>query len=334
MAEIDRLGLHRTPVYDEFWKFAAKRHAVFLARQERKNSEPVSDPILKTYRFTNAYRAVDRVSQYLIANVHRGTPDADSRRNTVFRTLLFKMFNKIETWESLDAALGDPDVRTFDFAGAITHLETLRAKGTSVYSGAYIMPSPRMGQTSKAANHLVLLRHIVNSDIMDELEIAGSLKVCFESLLDVPSFGPFLAFQYSVDLAYSDAFALSESDFVVAGPGALDGLSKSFRSLNGHTAERVIRAVTDDQEREFDRLGISFPGLMGRALQPIDCQNLFCEVSKYSRISHPHMIGVSGRTRIKQNYRPSTRPLPELVLPRHWATTPLLGSIEPLVAAE
>ena len=334
MAEVERLGLQRTAVYDEFWKFAAKRHAIFLARQGRRNSEPVSDLILETYRFTNAYRAVDRVSQYLIANVHHGTPDPDSRRNTVFRTLLFKIFNKIETWESLKAVLGDPDVETFNFAGAIAHLETLRARGTSIYSGAYIMPSPRLGQTSKAANHLVLLRHLVDSDVMDGLEIAGSLEACFESLLNVPSFGPFLAFQFSVDLAYSDAFALSESDFVVAGPGALDGLSKSFRSLNGHTAERIIRAVTDDQEKEFDRLGISFPGLMGRALQPIDCQNLFCEISKYTRVSHPYMLGISGRTRIKQKYRPSTRPLPELVLPRHWATTPLLGSIEPLVAAE
>lgn len=32
-------------------------------------------------------------------------------------------------------------------------------------------------------------------------------------------------------------------------------------------------------------------------------QNVFCEVSKYTRATHPHVRGVSGRTRIKQEFR-------------------------------
>ena len=40
-------------------------------------------------------------------------------------------------------------------------------------------------------------------------------------------------------------------------------------------------------------------------MQLIDCQNLFCEVDKYARHAHPEVRGISGRTRIKQSYRPN-----------------------------
>ena len=60
--------------------------------------------------------------------------------------------------------------------------------------------------------------------------------------------------------------------------------------------------MADIQEYEFSRLGIEFRGLFGRRLQPIDCQNLFCEISKYARLAHPDVTGISGRKRIKQGY--------------------------------
>ena len=68
--------------------------------------------------------------------------------------------------------------------------------------------------------------------------------------------------------------------------------------------------MTDRQDAEFKRLGLEFPGLFGRRLQPIDCQNLFCEISKYARVAHPDIVGIANRTRIKQSYRPNRRPVP------------------------
>ena len=43
-----------------------------------------------------------------------------------------------------------------------------------------------------------------------------------------PGLGPFLAFQYTIDLNYSSLMNFDEADFVVAGPGAIDGISKCF----------------------------------------------------------------------------------------------------------
>ena len=79
--------------------------------------------------------------------------------------------------------------------------------------------------------------------------------------------------------------------------------------LGGLTEANLIRVVTERQEDEFERLGLRFRDLWGRRLQLIDCQNLFCEVSKYARVKHPQIEGLSNRTRIKQSYRPSTQPI-------------------------
>jgi len=84
------------------------------------------------------------------------------------------------------------------------------------------------------------------------------------------------------------------------------------------TESDLIKMATDEQEREFDRLGLDFQYLPGRRLQYIDCQNLFCEVDKYARVRHPDVLGRSGRTRIKQEYRHNPEPI-DYWFPPKWA---------------
>ena len=49
----------------------------------------------------------------------------------------------------------------------------------------------------------------------------------------------------------------------------------------------------------------------------IDVQNLFCEIGKYARVSHPEYPGVSGRTRIKQTFS-ALGPLAAPCFPPKW----------------
>lgn len=135
------------------------------------------------------------------------------------------------------------------------------------------------------------------------------MHAAFDILLSYPTIGPFLAYQFVTDINYSEVTSFSEREFVVPGPGALDGIRKCFASLGGLTEAEIIRFMMDIQEREFDRLGLKFDSLWGRPLQLIDCQNLFCEVDKYSRVAHPEASGVSGRTRIKQRFEENRNPI-------------------------
>lgn len=297
-------GLTPTTVYDTYWRFAAERQAIYFRRLVEPVGPWTDDPILNDYRFTNVYRIADRVSQYLVRNVQYDSTRSDAPAEVFFRTVLFKLFNRIETWEMLEGVLGPINSRSTSPERISEVLDREIENGRPVYSAAYIMPPPALGHGHKHANHLALLSLMMEDDLAARLASARSLKSAYEMILVYPSIGPFLAFQFCIDLNYSTLMNFDEADFVVAGPGALDGIAKCFRNAESQDPSAVIHAMVDRQEDEFDRLGLAFNALYGRRLQPIDCQNIFCEVSKYARIAHPEVTGTLGRQRIKQRYKP------------------------------
>jgi hypothetical protein len=305
--------LRATSVLDTYWRFATKRQQLFFARLS--GPPPwTDDPVMASFRFTNAYRASDRVSQYLIRNV---IYDAErSNEETFFRIVLFKLFNKIETWEKLSDSLGELRWKTFNPDRYARVLETLLERGERIYSAAYIMPPPHLGGVRKHENHLRLLNLMMNDRLPDRISSARSLDKVFETLKAYPSLGNFLAFQLAIDLNYSPIISFSEMDFVVAGPGACDGIRKCFSDTSSLTERDVISAISDIAESEFRRLDLDFPPLWGRRLQLIDLQNLFCEVDKYARVLHPNVRGRSGRTRIKQRFTPTPGALPQFYPPK------------------
>jgi hypothetical protein len=310
-----------TKVFDTYWRFAAERQAIFYRRLLGRSDCWTSDPILQNYRFTNAYRAADRVSQYLIREVQYGSGRSQDPQEIFFRTLLFKIFNKIETWGALEGAVGPITWENVNLKKISNTLDRSISHGTRIYSSAYIMPSPPFGHARKHANHLALLGRMMHDRLPDRIAQVNSLRAVYEILARYPGLGPFLAFQYSIDLNYSSMLMFDESEFVIAGPGALDGISKCFSDFGDHPADDVIHWAADHQEAEFNRLGLHFETLFGRRLQPIDCQNLFCEISKYARVAHPDVIGVANRHKIKRSYVPDPRPLLPLAFPPRWQLT-------------
>lgn len=287
----------------------------------RLNGEPppwTGDPVLVAYRFTNTFRVTDRVSQYLLREVQYHPERPQTPAEIFFRTLLFKIFNKIETWEALERAHGPLTWGEIDMERLDQTLTQAMRRGLPIYSAAYIMPAPRFGEERKHTNHLKLIATMMADRLPDRLRQASDLSTVYETILSYPGLGRFLAFQYAIDLNYSELLDFDENAFVVAGPGALDGISKCFSATGDLSPEELIHWVCDRQEEELARLGLDFPGLFGRRLQPIDCQNLFCEVSKYSRVAHPEIIGAANRQRIKQGYRRSPRALPTPFFPPRW----------------
>ncbi len=296
-------------VLETYWRFATERQNIYLRRVRGQQGPWTTDPILREYKFTNSYRAADRVSQYLIQNVLYRR--AFGVRDTVFRVLLFKMFNKIETWECLESAAGELGEADFDLAHFDRVLSAALNCGASIYSAAYIMPSGPISirRPRKHRMNLELLASALEDDLPERLASARTMAQAYELLRALPSIGPFLALQFVTDLNYSDHFQFSEMEFVVPGPGARDGIRKCFKSLGDYSESDVIRWVAERQDREFAARGLTFNSLWGRPLQLIDCQNLFCEVDKYARVVHPDVLGHSRRTRIKQRFIANPSPL-------------------------
>ena len=306
-------------VYESYWRFAAERQAVFFCRVRSEKRPWTDDPVLAIYKFTNAYRASDRVSQYLIRNVIYRDNLPKSPSEVFFRILLFKLFNKIETWELLERALGPITFEDYRFAAYDAVLTRAKQTGRRIYSAAYIMPpgSRTFGRSAKHQNHLLLLERMMVDRLAERLAQTRTMQEGFEKLRAYPTIGNFLAYQFITDINYSELTDFSEMDFVVPGPGARDGLRKCFLDPGGLNEPELIRLMADLQEREFERLDLDFQSLWGRRLQLIDCQNLFCEVDKYARVVHPHIAGMTGRVRIKQKFVPTSEPI-KLFYPPKW----------------
>lgn len=329
-------------VYESYWRFAAERQDVFFRRARDETRPWTEDVVLTTYKFTNAYRASDRVSQYLIRHVIYRADLPNSPREVFFRILLFKLFNKIETWELLERSFSPITFEDYCFARYDEVLARAMRDGRRIYSAAYIMPpgSGAFGRPAKHQNHLLLLERMMEDRLPERLAQTRTMQAAFEKLRAYPTIGDFLAYQFITDINYSEITDFSEMDFVVPGPGARDGLRKCFVDPGGLNEPELIRLVADLQEQEFERLSLNFKSLWGRRLQLIDCQNLFCEVDKYARVAHPEIAGRTGRTRIKQKFEPTPTQI-DFFYPPKWnlnekiraGTDTPLGSIGRTMAA-
>ncbi len=318
----------RPEVLDVYWRFAAERQEIFFKRLSGAPGPWTADPILTAHKFCNSYRASDRVSQYLIRNVifpeSRNYPEED----TAFRILFFKLFNTVGTWRFMEGRLGDITLKSFNFK----HYDTLLTeanRSAPIYTAAYITCATQaFGHPRKHQNHLALLERMFRHDALPtRLQRATTFAEVFALLRGYPLIGDFMAYQLATDLNYSPVLNFPETSFTAPGPGALRGIKKCFSSLGFHTPESIIRHMQESQEEAFQERGITFKSLFGRPLQLIDCQGLFCETDKYTRVSHPHLQ--SARSRIKQAFTQHPEPL-RVFYPPKWGLNkhlpPLQGS--------
>ena len=306
-----------TKVFDTYWSFAAERQAIFFRRLRGLRSPWTTDAILRAYKFTNAYRASDRVSQYLIRSV--AYAGDSSPEELFFRIVLFKFFNRIDTWCLLTDECGGVSYANYSYKSYDRVLTNAIERGQRIYSAAYIMPSGHrvFGTARKHQSNLRLLEKLMEDEVPLRLREMTSMAAAFRLLRSYPMLGDFLAYQYVTDLNYSLLTDFSETEFVIPGPGARNGIAKCFSSLGGFSETDVIKITADRQEREFADRGIEFTTLWGRQLQLIDCQNIFCEVDKYARVKHPEIRGLQAKIRIKQKFSATAEPI-EYWYPPKW----------------
>lgn len=143
--------LKLTAVFDSYWRFAVERQNVFFRRLAGEPGPWTTDPIVLAHKFTNAYRASDRVSQYLVRHVIYREDLPTSGAEVLFRTLLFKLFNKIETWKLLEQTFGTITFKDYRFEHYDEVLSQAMRAGKRIYSAAYIMPpgSSAFGHSAK-----------------------------------------------------------------------------------------------------------------------------------------------------------------------------------------
>lgn len=307
----------RQHIYDIYWYFASERHQILERRLAGQPAPWTDDPILQRYKFCNAFRAADRVSQYMIRDVCYHT-EGCSPEDRLFQIVAFRLFSKIETWQAVKDLLGHSPTITDLIDGSFTKaLEHVNEINGGLYTNAFILCATNAyGQPRKYLTHVELLRDMfVNHRLAEQLLEASSLQEVYTLLHAFPLMGDFMSYQIAIDLNYSSLINFSENSFTQPGPGALRGIKKVFESLGDYSPAEAVLWMVEQQDKEFARLGLPPAKLFGRPLQAIDCQNLFCETDKYCREAAPELT--SARSRIKTTYA-TPKPMDALFLPPKW----------------
>lgn len=314
---------NRTPIPDKrilyyYFYFMQERMDIFWKKCGKNISSLTEDPILKNYKFTNVYRACDRVSQYLISHVIYKDINRFSPEDMLLRILVFKIFNKIETWDYLEKNYGDICIKHFN-VGEICRLLSLRQKSLPIFNNAYMMTGSHHRYDSLSSKHAKWLQMVkeefIDEGVVDKVLKANSMETVFNLMKQCSFVGEFLAYQYTIDFNYSPYVNFDENSFVKAGIGAIRGIKKCFKYI-GDNYEEAIKYTyehLDDFRKEF---GFNnFKPLPGREPHLIDIQNCFCETDKYLRVKMPELL--VGNVRIKQLYKEAMLPI-DYVFPPKW----------------
>jgi hypothetical protein len=303
----------RPEVFAAYWHVATERQRMFEHRVAGLPGPATEDPILAANRFCNSFRASDRVTQDLIREAYI---DGIGHEDRFVRVVLHRLFSRPTTFRLIERELGRIDAESFDEHRYGDVLDRAMAHGQRLYTGAFILcANNAFGHRRKHRNHLALVAAMLAGEVPGRIAQAGSFQDVYDELIGWPLVGPFMAYQIAIDLNYTTLIDFSEDDFTVPGPGAIRGLAKVFVDTNGLTDREAIHWLVDYQDEVEATTGVAPPTLFGRRLHAIDCQNLLCEVDKYSRVAFPELV--SNRSRIKQRYTPDPEPL-ELFYPPKW----------------
>ena len=231
MANLDKKVVPNDDTLKYYFYFIQERMNIFWRKCEDCRCL-TNDPILKEYKFTNVYRACDRVSQYLIKNVIYKDLDKYTPEDVLLRILVFKVFNRIETWEYL-SQLTDITVASFNVE-KLSKALTKRQVSTPIFSNAYMMTGCYSGYGGINTKHQVWLQMIKEEFIekqgLKKVLEAKSMSEVYNQLRNYPLIGDFLAYQYTIDFNYSPYLNFDEDSFVKAGVGAVRGIKKCFIS--------------------------------------------------------------------------------------------------------
>lgn len=285
--------------YYMYW--LTERMNIFWNRYEGKEQPYTNDPILQKHKFTNVYRSLDRVSQYLIKNVIYDDVQKNNdwmSEDIFWRILIFKHFNNIETWELLEGKFGKLHCEiSFDELSKFLNSYHKDHPEFVPYSNAYMLTAAFLAGENGKYVHLkgngwkkyqyyfhIFDKEIFHNGYIYTLLGSKSLEELYNNFMKVTSFASFLSMQLSIDMNYSTLFNFDENSFIQAGLGAQRGLERVF-DFTGKKPDYngAIMWIHENFEQLLEDYKCDFMPLPNRMPTLIDLQNICCESDKYLR---------------------------------------------------
>lgn len=265
-----------------FWYFLGERHQIYLNRKDGKPWPWTEDKILKTYKFTNVFRQLDRVTTELTKQVIQ-SPKAKKRLDLlVFNIIKFRMFNWPDTYEALGGFRS-----SWNEKKAIKKLKKLRKAGHKIFTGAYMQTNggshrDKITMTCKAITEFYRQRKKLANIIRE----SRTVEHWVYQLQKFPLVGPFVAYELATDIRHlADIGVLVEPYDIMTwanpGPGARRGLNRIYgRPLKNRTpVKKMISEMVEILELSRTERPTWLP-----ALELRDIEHSLCEFDKYMRV--------------------------------------------------
>jgi len=304
---------------DAFFEYARKRHLCYIM----KNADPswkIDDDILSHFSFCNVFRELDKTTIWFAENVRKPL-DKEKHPGLILATVLFRMFNRIETGEAMfcdDNLLGDASAfhefyatgKTAPLRRAI--INRLGKKGPYV-TGSYIIAGP--GGMSKLDGMLKVVKDfhdstaeldLVQSDwtlANERMELHKfSLQQAHSWLRQFSFMGTFHAYEIVTDLRWTHLLRRAPDIHSWANPGP--GCRRGLNVLMGRDKDAREWTNNDEllnemniilEESTTKRQWQAFAGQMNAKYPKLstpfswemrDVEHTLCEFDKYERTRH------------------------------------------------
>jgi hypothetical protein len=300
-----------------FFDYAKARHECYLHKHSGDPAREPTDDILRDYSFCNVFRELDKTTMWYAENVRKPLDRAKQPEKLVLATVLFRMFNRIETGEAMfrdDNLLGDDSAFDEYWRTGKTAilkkaaLNRLGKKGPFV-TGSYIIAGPpgmskldgmlkvvdgfrrgKAGWPAKAGEHdiasAVKLMRLRGSGLLD----AHTWLRQFDYM------GTFHAYEIVTDLRHTHLLSRSPDIYSWAnpGPGCKRGLNRVFGRDkdepwgNGETILEHMDIVREASEEHWTDFAHRAKDWYPKLKTPLewemrDVEHTLCEFDKYER---------------------------------------------------
>lgn len=314
---------------EPLWRWINERHAIFIRKGLAEGKIPrwsrpavppravsnhcdcdekaafTEDEILKTYRFTNVFRELDRVTVWIRENIRE--PYAD-HPDLWFMLAMARYINWPPAVEELMASGAWPDRSEFRTRHMTELLEARKARGEKVETGAF-MTRPESHSTAPwySWSKQRYVSEIVLGRLWEDrkrwkslLDSKPTMQAAHAQFLEQRyiGWGPFTAYQVVLDWRWTKILsgAPDINSWAALGPGSRRGLNR--------LAGRQVKAPLSQEKglAEMIKLLEQSPDQLAPWVPPLelsDIQNCLCEVDKYLRAKNgegrPRTRYVPGR---------------------------------------
>jgi len=297
-------------------RFCAERHMIYVRRREGQPSPWTKDPILRSSRFCNVYREIDKVTLEIM---DQWLKPQLTGNNPAIAALVGRVINHPPTLNAMravgiDFRVGSGQAKAWKLFQSIV---VKKGKEGKLVTGAYVVNTvfPRHHEkiTGSKADYLAnffLPEVWSHREQLDEALSAGTYRGMLDAYRKVHGVGLFIANQAACDLTYTSLLRKAKdiNEIWSPGPGTAAGIRRivnDYSLAQGSVAmDKVLTQYAQDLNHELShhRLWSTSTKDMHTHLVPLSNPNAsssLCEISKHFGMA------MGERDRLKNSYKAS-----------------------------